>query len=72
MTHKDSISQALLAGRMLSKQEILRDYKCWNSGDAILKLRRELPKGYTIETMMTGKPRHAKYYMTGPGIRRIF
>ena len=72
MTMKDEIYAALLGGRFLSKQEILREYRCWNSGDVILKLRKELPKGFTIETMMTGKPRHAKYYMTGPGIRRIF
>ena len=51
MSHakREKLLVALQNGKRLSKQDILRMFGIWNSGDAILKLRRA---GVEIKTTM--------------------
>jgi hypothetical protein len=46
----------------MSKQEILREYGIWNSGDQVMKLRRE---GMNIKTEMVthGENTYAEYFL---------
>ena len=51
-THEKQILKYLQEGNTLSKQEALRMFSCWNSGDVIYRLRK---KGFMIETTMVEK-----------------
>jgi hypothetical protein len=61
-TKRDLLREALLAGRKMSKQDILREFSIWNSGDQIMKLRRE---GLKIQTEMVtrGDNTYAIYFI---------
>ena len=59
-TQKKKILEYLKTGKSITKLEALKMFGCWNSGDAILHLRRA---GHKIETTMitNGKKRFASY-----------
>ena len=62
MTHKHSILSALKKGQRLSKQQMLKRFGCWNSGNIILLLRKD---GHQINTDMVKRngKRFAIYWM---------
>lgn len=49
---RQKLLDALLAGDCLSKLEILRRFRLWNSGAAISQFRKD---GWNIETTMSEK-----------------
>ena len=65
-TQKKQILDYLKTGKSITKLEALKMFGCWNSGDAILHLRRA---GHKIEmTMITnGKKRFASYKLIENG-----
>ena len=65
-TQKKKILEYLKTGKSITKLEALKMFGCWNSGDAILHLRRA---GHKIETTMitNGKKRFASYKLIENG-----
>lgn len=60
-SHISKIKEYLLSGKSLTKLQALKMFGCWNTGDVIFKLRKEMD----IKTEMieeNGK-RFAKYYL---------
>jgi len=73
MSHKQLILAELKKGRMLSKQEMLAEFKCWNSGGRISELRKD---GHRIDHIMVPTEdktaKFAKYFLVAPNVRRVF
>lgn len=59
---REMLRDAMLAGRRMSKQDILHEFGIWNSGDQIMKLRRS---GLSIKTEMVtrGENTFAEYFL---------
>ena len=50
-THIKNIKAHLISGNVITKQEALRKFGCWNTGDVIHKLRKP-PHNLNIKTEM--------------------
>lgn len=61
-TKRDLLRDALLSGRRMSKQEILREFGIWNSGHLVWLMRKD---GLNVQTEMVehGENRFAIYYI---------
>lgn len=60
-THIKNIKAHLISGKAITKQEALRKFGCWNTGDVIHKLRKP-PHNLNIKTeMIEGEKRGRRF-----------